>query len=302
MKLLIKSAILIAVFMFVACGSSKSEKKSADDGKDPVQGAVPEKDPAKVDKKDPDQAGKKNPGTVGMKDFERISNIPDLWNKLYEQNNVENIIGKSDDSLIKVLHGPNYGFADGSSFDNLNNKNLDGRFEGVLDYSGSLKNKGFVEKKGTTIIFGSNVKSLENGSTEWFKVGDLEVNSGFVDLKEGYLSVKRYFERSGKIFYQTYIQFKRLGDGSMICLYLFGQSMDPYGKIGNRNDFVFVHSGKDRFDFTIGKATIGTEFEIVSIVDKSDLKKTEVIELLKSSGYTLDKTGGIKDGKLVLDK
>jgi len=34
----------------------------------------------------------------------------------------------------------------------------------------------------------------------------------------------------------------------------------------------------------------------------SPRKVTQAVELFKAAGYTIDKTGGIKDGKLVVDK
>jgi hypothetical protein len=119
--------------------------------------------------------------------------------------------------------------------------------------------------------------------------------------KEHYIS-EMFTERAGRKISRNYTEFKRLGDGSMICLAFSGQTINARGDEDKSDDVIFLRNGKNQYDFVIAKAKTGPEFKSISLADKGDLTKEQVIGLFKTSGYTIDKTGGIKDGKLVVDK
>jgi hypothetical protein len=93
-----------------------------------------------------------------------------------------------------------------------------------------------------------------------------------------------------------------LGDGSMICLNLSGQTLNAKGDAVISDGVIYLHNGKNQYDFVIGSNKVGPAFKTISFADKGDLTKQQAIDLFKAAGYTIDKTGGIKDGKLVVDK
>jgi hypothetical protein len=88
----------------------------------------------------------------------------------------------------------------------------------------------------------------------------------------------------------------------MICLALSGQLFNMKGDEDLGNDVIYLHNGKNLYDFVLAKAKTGPEFKSISFADKGDLTKEQAIGLFKAAGYTIDQSGGIKDGKLVVDK
>jgi hypothetical protein len=119
--------------------------------------------------------------------------------------------------------------------------------------------------------------------------------------KEHYIS-EMFTERAGRKISRSYTEFKRLGDGSMICLAFSGQTINVRGDEDISDDVIFLHNGTNQYDFVIAKGKTGPEFKNISFADKGDLTKEQAIGLFKTAGYAIDQTGGIKDGKLVVDK
>ena len=87
----------------------------------------------------------------------------------------------------------------------------------------------------------------------------------------------------------------------MICIDFNGSRFDMRGNESKNDQVIFLHNGPGRYDFVIAKGENGTEYTALSFADKGDLTKDQAMALFKEAGYTLDKVGGIKDGKLVLD-
>jgi hypothetical protein len=194
---------------------------------------------------------------------------------------------------------PALAFASGVQYDMLNLQNSDGRFEGKLVLAG---HNGFEEKKGAAITFGYDRTLEKNGFGPTAKAGDRLVENGSAELDKEFYRSEKYTERAGKKINRDYTEFKRLGDGSMICLAFNGHTINVRGDNEIGDEVIYLHNGKDQYDFVIGKGKLGPNFKTISFVDNGDLTKAQAIELFKKAGYTLDKVGGITDGKLALDK
>lgn len=88
----------------------------------------------------------------------------------------------------------------------------------------------------------------------------------------------------------------------MICLAFNGHTINARSDEETSDSVIYLHNGKKRYDFVVGKGKTSPQFKNVSFADKGNLTKEQAIELFKAAGYTIEKTGGIKDGKLVADK
>jgi hypothetical protein len=279
-----KEAIVFIVFLSVAlsfsgCGKS-SEKPAADTAVvQPPSAAVP---------------AAPSSAKAGM---QKIGDMADAWSSLYSQN--EKVINGYEGMPIMELVTPPTTFIATVQFDLLNINNKDGRFEGNLMLAGYA---GFVEKAGAKITFGYDHKLEKDGFGPLAKAGDRNVENGSLLLdKELYIS-ETFSERAGKKITRNYTEFKRLGDGSMVCLAFNGRTLNMRGDEELGDDVVFLRNGRNQYDFVIAKGKTGPDFKSISFADQGDLTKEQAIALFKSMGYAIDQTGGIKDGKLVLDK
>jgi hypothetical protein len=266
--------------VFTACGGGKSPQPPAGDAASASQPAdnAPAPAPAKSS-------------------LQKIGDMAGAWSDLYKQN--EAVINSYDGMPIMALVTPPVTFISTVQFDLLNIDNKDGRIEGKLMFAGY---NGFVEKAGAKITFGYEHKLEKDGFGPAAKAGDRNVENGSLALdKEHYIS-ETFTERAGRKIARDYTEFKRLGDGSMICLAFSGHTLNMKGDEDTSDEVIFLHNGKNRYDFVIAKAKTGPEFKSISFTDKGDLSKEQAIELFKTAGYTIDQTGGIRDGKLVVDK
>lgn len=229
--------------------------------------------------------------------MQKISDVSDAWDVLYKQN--EKVINGYEGMPIMDLVTPQMTFLMGIQYDMLNMENKDGRFDGTLMLAGY---KGFVEKHGSKITFKSEQTLEKDGFGPLAKKGDHKVNSGSLDLDKKYYIAEDFTERAGAKISHAYYEFKMLGDGSMVCLDFSGSSINGKGDSVTSNSVVYLHNGKNQYDFVIGGAKTGPDFKTFSFADKGDLTKQQAIDLFKASGYTIEKSGGIKDGKLVVDK
>jgi len=279
-RIMVFSVFLCVELLFTACSGGKSPQK-------PVGDSASASQPA-------DRAAAPSAAKSG---FQKIGDMSDAWQDLYKQN--EAVINNYDGMPIMGLVTPAVTFISTVQFDLLNIDNKDGRIEGKLMFAGY---NGFVEKAGAKITFGYDYKLEKNGFGPAAKAGDRNVENGSFALdKEHYIS-EMFTERAGRKISRSYTEFKRLGDGSMICLAFSGQTFNGKGDEDISNDVIFLHNGKGRYDFAIARAKTGPEFKSISFADKGDLTKKQAIELFKTAGYAIDQTGGIKDGKLVVDK
>ena len=279
-RILVFSTLLCVALLFMACGGGKSPEKPAGNSASASQPADNTAAPAA------EKSG-----------LQKIGDMADAWSALYNQN--EAVINKYDDMPIMGLLTPAMAFISAVQFDLLNIDNKDGRFEGNLMLAGY---NGFVEKAGAKITFGSDYKREKDGFGPAAKAGDRDVENGSLALdKEHYIS-ETFTERAGRKISRSYTEFKRLGDGSMICLAFSGHTINGKGDEDISDEVIFLHNGKNQYDFIIANAKTGPEFKSISFADKGDLTKEQAIELFKTAGYIIDQSGGIKDGKLVVDK
>ncbi|MBN2432792.1 MAG: hypothetical protein JXQ27_15055 [Acidobacteria bacterium] len=237
------------------------------------------------------------PSAPESKGLTKISDMLDAWNTLYDQN--EAVINDYEGMPIMELVTPAATFIGSVQFDILNLDNKDGQYSGTLPLAGY---KGQMEKSGSMITFGWDHTMEKDGFGPLAKKGDHLLENGFLDLDKEYYREERTTDRAGQRIARSYNEFKRLADGSMICLVFNGQAMDARGNAATSDSVIYLHNGPGRYDFVIAKGTTGPGFTPFSFAEKGDLTKDQAIELFRNAGYTIDKTGGIKDGKLVLDK
>ncbi len=271
---------LFVALVFTACGGGKSPDKPAGE-------SVPAPQPA-------ERAAAPAAVKTGM---QNIGDMSEAWQDLYKQN--EAVINQYDGMPIMELVTPPVTFTSTVQFDLLNIDNQDGRFEGKLMLAGY---NGFVEKSGARITFGSDRKLEKDGFGPAAKAGDRNVENGSLDLDKEYYIAETHTERAGRKISRSYHEFKRLGDGSMVCLALSGRTINMRGDNDISDDVIFLRNGKNQYDFVIAKAKTGPEFKSISFADQGDLTKEQAIELFKAAGYAIERTGGIRDGKLVVDK
>ena len=279
-RIMVFSTLLCVALLFTACSGGKSPQKSSGDSTSASQPADSTTAPA-----------------MAKSGFEKIDDMADAWNDLYKNN--EAVINKYDGMPIMGLVTPPVTFIATVQFDLLNIDNKDGRIEGKLMFAGY---NGFVEKAGAKITFGYDHKLEKDGFGPAAKAGDRNVENGSLALDKEYYISEEFTERAGKKISHSYHEFKRLGDKSMICLAFSGQTFNGKGDEVISDEVIFLHNGKDQYDFVIANAKTGPEFKSISFADKGDLTKEQAIALFKTAGYTIDQTGGIKDGKLVVDK
>jgi len=265
------------VLSLIACGGSKSSDQPA--GTSPATPAADQ--PASV------------PATTGLQSIADMSNA---WTALYNQN--EKAINDYEGMPILALVTPATTFITSVQFDMLNIHKQDGHFEGKLMLAGY---QGFLNKAGPLLTFGYDDKLAKDGFGPLHKAGDRVVASGSLDLTKAYYVFDMYTERGGKKIAREYSEFKRLGDGSMIALSLGGQAFNMRGDAELRDHAIYLHNGPGRYDFVTAKGKAGPEFQAISLAAKGDLSKEQALELLKGAGYTIEVSGGIRDGKLTLD-
>lgn len=271
-------AIAVLVLGAVGCGGSDQPKEPAGES-----AAAPQ--PA-------DQAAA--PARTGL---QKIGDMLDAWNTLYQQNEVA--INDYEGMPIMELVTPATTFIGSVQFDLLNLDNTDGHFTGKLMLAGY---PAVMDRAGSMITFSYDFKREKDGFGPLAKAGDRVVENGSLDLNQAYYKAEDFTERGGKRIARSYHEFKRLGDGSMICLVFSGQAFDARGDAQPSDRVIFIHNGPNRYDFVVGKGTSGPAFTPMSFADKGDLTKSQAIALFQSAGYTIDKSGGILNGKLVLDK
>ena len=274
------SLLVCALLAFPSCGGARPAEKPAGEAAEAFRPSERAKPPAQV-----------------AKGFQKIGDVADAWAALYSQN--EKAINNYDAMPIMGLVTPPLTFVGSVQFDLLNTDNKDGRFEGMLLLAGY---KGFVEKAGSKITFGYDYKREKDGVGPTAKAGDRNTQNGSLDLSKEHYIADDSSERAGKRITRTYTEFKRLGDGSMICLSVSGHTINVKGDQESASDAVYIHNGKDRFDFVTAKSGAGPEFQKVSFVDKGDLTKEQALEAFKAAGFTIEKTGDVRDGKLFTDK
>jgi 5-hydroxyisourate hydrolase-like protein (transthyretin family) len=215
-----------------------------------------------------------------------------------EQKKTENIINDYEGMPIMELFTPQLNLTSGVFYDVLNIDNKDGRFEGKFALSG---HDGYIEKKGNISNFGYDYIVAEDNQNGKGK-GDHLVESGVFDSDKQYYKSEQYTERDGKKISVSYTEFQRLADGTFLVLQSEGNAFDSRGEEVNSNKFIYLVIGEGRYDFVIAKADIGPSFVPVLLSDKGEMTKEQANELFKSSGWKIEQTGGIKDGKLVKDQ
>jgi len=279
-KLMVFSVVLCVLLVFTACGGGKTPEKPGADSTSVSQPAEITAVPA-----------------TAKSGLRTIGDMSDAWSDLYKQN--EAVINKYNGMPIMGLVTPPLTFVSTVQFDLLNMENKDGRIEGKLMFAGY---DGFVEKSGSKITFGYDHKLEKDGFGPGAKAGDRNVENGSLALEQEHYIAETFTERAGRKISRSYYEFKRLSDKSMICLAFSSQVFNMKGDEDLSTEVIFLHNGKNRYDFVIAKSKTGPEFKVISFAEKGDLDKEQAIELIQAAGYEIVTSGGIQGGKLVLDK
>jgi hypothetical protein len=277
------SVVLCMVFLFGTCADGSAPAAPGESMAAAETAAIPAETPP--------------PATPPATHMQKISDMSEAWSDLYNQN--EAVVNAYEGMPIMGLVTAPTTFIATVQFDIMNPDNRDGRFEGKMMLAGY---QGFVEKSGDMITFGWDDKLAKDGFGPGAKAGDRMVGNGRLELAKEYYVSETFTERAGKKIARTYHEFKRLSDGSMICLAQTGQAFNMRGDAENRDEIIFIHNGPGRLDFVIAKAASGPAFQSISFAEKGDLTKAQALDLFKAAGYTIDKSGGIQDGSLIVDK
>lgn len=275
MKTKIQTLIAILALVFAGCG--KSAPSPAGGTAAPPAAEAPQATPA----------------ASGLR---TIADMANAWNALFRGN--EKAINDYQGMPIMGLVTPPLAFASAVQFDIMDPNKQDGRFTGKMMLAG---HQGFLERAGSRLSFGYDDKLQKDGFGPLNKAGDRVAGSGSLALDTGYFVWETFNERGGQKIQRDYTEFKRLADGSMICMALSGQSLDMRGEAGDKDEAIFLHNGPGRYDFVIANGKTGPGFAAISFAAKGDLDKAQALELLKSAGYEIEQSGGIQGGKLVLD-
>lgn len=276
LKALALYTILCIALIISGCGNS-SDSSSNGGGS-----AAPSGNTEKTDKQSPAK-------------FQTISDYADAWNALYNQN--EAAINNYHDVPMELV-APGTEFISGVQYDLLNMENRDGHFEGELMMAGF---PGILDKSGAKMSFGYDYTREENGFAPTMKAGDRIVEDGQCDLAKGWYQTEKFTERNGEKIGRSYSEFKQLKSGEMIYLGTDSSSMNFREEPELTNTCTYIKAGKDKYDFVIGKATQGPAFEKLTFIDKDDLSKDEARQMMEAAGYTIEKSGGITEGSLVVD-
>jgi hypothetical protein len=276
------SVLLCLAFLFCACGKSQPA---------PAAGSAGASEPAAAPAASAPAAA---PSRTGM---QKIGDMADAWSALFNRN--EKVINEYQGMPIMGLVTPPLAFVAAVQFDIMNPNNQDGRFNGKLMMAGYA---GFLEKSGARLTFGYDEKLAKDGFGPAAKAGTRVVGSGSLALDKEYFTWETANERDGKKIERSTTEFKRLADGSMICLALSGHAINFRGDEELKDDAIYLHNGPGRYDFVIAKSATGPGFTAISFADKGDLTKEQALELFRAAGYTIEKSGGIEGGRLVLDK
>jgi len=293
-----------AVLALSACGSK--DKASGQDPKGPepkaqpadpgATGMAPEMAPEKPAEPKPAPVAEPK-ATTGPKELKKLGDFVDAWTSRYQAN--EAAVNAYEGMPIMELVSPALLLAIGPQFDLLNADGADGRFEGQLIMAGK---KGFIEKKGDVLTFGYSHTLDKDGFGPTAKKGDVQILEGSADLAKGSITLRNRTERDGKKITATQTEYRLLPNGGMLCLSLNGHSIDGKGEPSKFSNFIFLHNGDKKYDFVVGKAEFGPELPAVTLTEKGDLDKAKAAALATASGYKVEKTGGVVDGKLVLDR
>jgi hypothetical protein len=279
-RIIVFAVLLGAALLFSACGKSPQA---------PAGGSAAAPQPA---------AGPAaSTAAAARSGIQKISDMANAWSAIYSQN--EKAINDFQGMPIMGLVTPPLAFVAAVQFDMMNPGNRDGRFEGKLMLAGY---QGFVEKSGAKITFGYDEKLAKDGFGPNARAGDRMAASGSLALDKEYFVWETSSERAGKKTERSYYEFKRLGDGSMVCLALSGQAFNFRGDAEPKDDAIYLHNGPGRYDFVIAKAKTGPGFNAISFADKGDLTKEQALALFKAAGYAIETSGGIEGGKLAVDK
>lgn len=280
-----KLALLLLALCFVlvisGCGGKSLPQNS--NGDEPNQ---PSKSTGKVDQQQ---------STTNLK---TISDFFEAWDELFSS--TETAINSYDDPFFGLeLLVPSTELSIGIQYEILNLENENGSFKGKLPLSGF---PAFIEKDGAKLTFGYEYVREEDGWAPSMKAGDVLVENGSCDLAKEVYRTETVTKRDDKMVDHTYMEFKRIKGGAMLCLRIYGSSKNAAtDEERMANTCTFIKAGKGSLNFVLAEAQIGPAFEELSIINKSDLTKEAAIEMLEAAGYVIETTGSVIEGVLLID-
>jgi len=275
LHVLITLSILIGIF--TGCGADKADFNASSSKSSPSE--VPEDNTQKP----PEDSGQEPPETVKTGKFPSLQDYIDVIVELEGLH--EAAINQYDgmpvievpSAILSIALLPMY------EIHNLDEK--DGRFEGIGFGSGMPE---FIEKSGTQITFGRDGVREEDGFSPEDKKGDRIVEQGSFDGDKGSLRTEHYTERNGAKVNRYVVQSVLTDGESFALLYQYGKSGD-----GSNASAVFLTAGKNHYNFVVATGDGDADFSEIPL---SFADAEEAVAAFEANGYTIDKTGGIKDG------
>lgn len=275
LHVLITLSILIGIF--TGCGADKADFNASSSKSSPSE--VPEDNTQKP----PEDSGQEPPETVKTGKFPSLQDYIDVIVELEGLH--EAAINRYDGMPVLEVPSALVSIATLPMYEILNLEDKDGRFEGIGFGSGMPE---FIEKNGAQITFGRDGVREEDGFSPEDKKGDRIVEQGSLDGDKGSLRTEHYTERNGAKVNRYVIQSVLTDADSIALLY-------QYGKSGDRSNStaVFLTAGKNHYNFVVATGDGDADFAEIplSFTDAED-----AVAAFEANGYTIDKTGGVKDG------
>lgn len=283
--LLVLITLSILIGIITGCGadkanlnesSSKSRQSEAAEGNTQKPSESSTQKPAEESKQE----------TSGLGRGDKITSLQSYIDIIMEiEGQHEAAINRYDGMPVLEVPSALVSIATLPMYEILNLEDKDGRFEGIGFGSGMPE---FIEKNGAQITFGRDGVREEDGFSPEDKKGDRIVEQGSLDGDKGSLRTEHYTERNGAKVNRYVIQSVLTDADSIALLY-------QYGKSGDRSNStaVFLTAGKNHYNFVVATGDGDADFAEIplSFTDAED-----AVAAFEANGYTIDKTGGVKDG------
>jgi hypothetical protein len=290
----------MAVFI-TACGKPSKQADSDNEISDPVEDAEDIMGEDTQPAQDTSEASGENDNTssdsdeADYKNLKTIVDFSEYWNYVFDFNS--EALNNYEGMPIMELFLIGTCFVSGVQYDMLNLYNEEGRFEGELMLAGF---PAFVEKNGSKLTFGYEEVREEDGFSPSMKAGDKEVQTGNCDLKEGHYYADDYTERESVVINRTITELSIEDDGDISGFLLDGNTLNYRNEEELTTSFTFVRNGKNQYDFVVATAALGTDFEVLKL--EEDMTKEKAIQMFEAAGLTIETSGGIDNGKIVVDE
>lgn len=278
--------IVLIIFMIIVMSTGCGGNKTIDA---PLTPENEENEVSSTSNNVAEPATPKPDNSSKSKGFDKISDFIDAVSEIDGIH--EEVINGYEDMPVIEIPAAFMPLATASMYELLNMDNKDGRFEGIGMVSGYQE---FIEKNGRVFSFGRDDVREKDGFTPYDKAGDRLVENGSFDGDKKLFQTESYSERNGALIQKIRVYCLLTNDDTVILLYQFGNNFDSRGESIKAGHAVFLTVSKNHYDFVLAKNTEGADFQVLPF-NITTIEEAE--KLFTDSGYKIDKTGGIYDGK-----